>query len=97
MPSAPIITTLSPHSPAWVAQTWISFALSIGATAIGVIYLPVDAWMKAFLGMGLIFSVGSTLSLSKTLRDEHEAKRITSRVDDAKLQKILANHDPLTP
>lgn len=86
---------VAPHSAAWVVQSWISFAVSIGATALGIMYLPVDPWIKAFFAMGLLFSVGSTLSLAKTVRDEHEAKRLRSRIDDVKLQKILADHDPL--
>lgn len=24
------------HSPAWVAQTWVSFVVSLGVTAIGI-------------------------------------------------------------
>ncbi len=78
MPSTPI----APHSPAWIAQTWISFVLSAGTTAIGIMYLPEGPWIRAFLGMGLIFTIGSTLSLAKTTRDLHEAHRPTSRIDE---------------
>ena len=88
-------TNNTPHSGAWVAQVWISFAISIGTTAIGVAYLPVDPWMKAFLAMGLLFSVGSTLSLSKTIRDMHESLRLSSRVEEARVERLLAEHDPL--
>jgi hypothetical protein len=77
-------------------QTWISFVVAVGFTGLGILYLPVDPWMRGFLGMGLLFSVGSTLSLAKTLRDEHEAKRLTARVDEAKLQRLLAEHDLLS-
>jgi hypothetical protein len=82
------------HSNGWIAQVWISFALSISATTIGILYTPVDNWIKGYLGMGLFFSVASTISLSKTVRDIHESQRIISRVDEAKLEKILAEHDP---
>ena len=30
-----------PHSGAWIAQTWISFVVSIGTTALGVYFLPI--------------------------------------------------------
>jgi hypothetical protein len=63
------------HSPAWVFQTWVSFVAAIGTTAIGIAYLPVDRWIQAFLGMGLLFTVGATFNLSKTIRDIHEARR----------------------
>jgi hypothetical protein len=82
------------HSAAWIFQSWASFILSISAMTIGILNLPVDTWIKGYLGMGLMFSVGSTISLSKTVRDQHESSKILSRVDEAKLEKILAEHDP---
>ncbi len=86
-----------PHSPAWLAQVWISFVASVGVTAVGIYYLPVDAWVRAFLGMGLLFTVGSTSSLSKTVRDQHEAQRFTARIDEARVHRLIAEHDPLKP
>jgi hypothetical protein len=83
------------HSSAWVVQTWLSFAISIGVTACGVWCLPVDAWIKAFIAMGLLFSVGSTFSLAKTVRDQHEAERLHKRIDDARVSKYISEHDPL--
>jgi hypothetical protein len=82
------------HSNAWILQTWISFIVSLSATTAGVLYLPVDNWIKGYLGMGLLFSVGSTLSMSKTVRDIHESNKVLSRVDEAKLEKLLAEYDP---
>ncbi len=83
------------HTSAWVAQTWIAFALSLTATFTGILYAPVDNWIRGYLGMGLIFSIGSTISLSKTIRDQEESKRILNRVDEAKLERLLAEYDPL--
>jgi hypothetical protein len=82
------------HSSAWVVQVWLSFVLSVSATSIGIFYLPVSDWIKGYLGMGLLFSIGSTISLSKTVRDVHESDKLLSRVDEAKLERILAEHDP---
>ncbi len=84
----------SNHSSAWIAQTWIAFVLSISATSIGIIYSPVNNWARGYLGMGLMFSIGSTISLSKTLRDQAEAKQLINRVDQAKLERLLADYDP---
>ena len=83
------------HSSAWVIQTWVSFIVSLSATTIGIIYLPVDAWTKGFVGMGLAFSVTSTISLTKTQRDLHEGKKLTSKVEEARVEKILAEHSNL--
>ena len=84
------------HTNAWILQTWLAFALSIGATAVGIYLLPVNGWVKSYLGIGYVFSVSSTISLSKTTRDIEESKRIVSRVDEAKLEKLLAEYDPFT-
>jgi hypothetical protein len=88
---------IQPHSSAWIAQTWISFVVAVGITAMGIWFLPVDVWVKAFMGMGLLFTVGSTFSLSKTVRDQHEALSIKQRIDDARVSRLIAEHDPLKP
>lgn len=85
------------HSASWVAQTWISFVISIGVTAAGIWFLPADAWIKAFMGMGLLFTVGSSISLAKTLRDLHEAQRVAARIDEARFHRLIQEHDPLSP
>lgn len=84
-----------PHSPAWVAQVWISFAVSVACTAVGIYALPLDLWVKGYLAMGLLFSVGATLNVAKTTRDNHEAQRVLARVDEARMEKLLTDHNPL--
>jgi hypothetical protein len=49
------------HSSAWVAQTWIAFVAAVGVTTMGIWFLPVDVWVKAFMGMGLLFTVGTSV------------------------------------
>ncbi|MBD1850332.1 YiaA/YiaB family inner membrane protein [Leptolyngbya sp. FACHB-711] len=89
------LRTAQSHSQAWIIQTWLSFAISTSATAIGILYLPVDGWVKGYLGMGMAFTLGSTISLTKTVRDEHESKRLLAKVDEARVEKLLAEHHPL--
>jgi hypothetical protein len=83
------------HSKGWVIQAWVSFILSISAMGIGIAFLPVNSWVKGYMGMGLFFTVSSTISISKTTRDIHEAQKITSRVDEARVEKLLSEHHPL--
>ena len=83
------------HSSAWIAQTWLSFFISVSATSIGIIYLPADLWVKGFMGMGLAFTVGSTVSLTKTQRDIHESKKLTFKIEEARVERILTEHDSL--
>ncbi|WP_413168241.1 YiaA/YiaB family inner membrane protein [Capilliphycus salinus ALCB114379] len=88
---------LSPtkDTSAWIIQVWASFILAVSATTFGIIYLPVDNWVKGFMGMGITFSIGSSFTLAKTIRDNHEANRLISRVDEARVEKLLADHDLL--
>jgi hypothetical protein len=80
-------------SSAWIFQTWAAFALSISMTTIGIINLPVNSWVKGFMGMGLTFSIGSSFTLSKTIRDMHETNKLAARIDEAKVERLLSQHD----
>ena len=50
--------------------------------------------MRAFLAVAGLYAVTSAISLSKTLRDQHEARTVVARVDEAKLEKLLTERDP---
>jgi hypothetical protein len=76
-------------------QTWLAFGISVSSLSLGIVFLPVDSWVKGYMGMGTLFALGSTASLSKTVRDLHEAKQVTARIDEAKVEKLLAEHHPL--
>ncbi|TAD76469.1 MAG: hypothetical protein EA001_11915 [Oscillatoriales cyanobacterium] len=80
------------HSSAWLVQVWLAFAFSVGGTSLCIAYLPVDAWMKLSLSMGLGFTVSSTLTLAKTIRDQHESKQLVAKVEEAKVEQLLAQH-----
>lgn len=79
---------------AYYAQAVLSFALASSALAIGIAYLPVNAWMRGFLAVGLLYEITSAFTLAKVIRDRQEADELTSRVDQARLDKLLAEHDP---
>jgi hypothetical protein len=80
-------------TPAWIFQVWASFALAVGTTAIGIVYMPLEPWVRAFFAMGLLFSVGSSFTLAKTLRDNHEARRLLNRLSEAKTEKIIRDFE----
>ena len=78
---------------AWIFQVWASFGLAVVMTAIGIAYVPLDAWIRAFLAMGLLFSVGSAFTLAKTVRDNHEARRLINRLSEAKTERIIRDFE----
>ncbi|MCH4091623.1 YiaA/YiaB family inner membrane protein [Acetobacter sp.] len=61
-------------SSSWVMFTWISFAVALLSMAIAVIYMPMESWLRAYLGLSGLFLVQSSISLSRTLRDQAEAE-----------------------
>ncbi|MFN7144076.1 MAG: YiaA/YiaB family inner membrane protein [Myxococcota bacterium] len=89
------IGTPQPHSQAWTLQVWISWLVAVFAMLGGILFVPATIWVKGYLFIGLWFVIGSTMNLAKTIRDNHEASKIHSVIHDARLEKILAEHDPL--
>ena len=75
-------------------QSIASFALSLTAVATGIAYLPVGSWIRAFLAVGLLYVVTSAFTLAKCIRDQQESSTVVKRVDQARLDKLLADHDP---
>ena len=85
--------TIHRDSAGWQFFVRACFALSVGATGAGLFFLPVDLWVKGYMAMGLLFTVGSTITLSKTVRDEHEARKILNRIAEAKTTKLLKEYE----
>ncbi len=84
-------TGLETNTSAWRMFVRISFVVSLGAMSTGILFAPIEIWIKAFLGIGLYFVVSSTLMLSKTIRDEHEARRLHNRISNAKTERLLVD------
>ncbi len=59
-----------------------------------VLYLPVDPWVRAFLGLGTLYLTTSAFTLAKCIRDAQETQSVVTRLDQARVDKILAEHDP---
>ncbi len=79
----------SPHSAPWILFTYVSFAASLGTLALGIAAVPLDLWMKGFLGMAALMLVQSSITLTKTLRDVEEARKFVNRIEDAKTERLL--------
>jgi hypothetical protein len=82
------------QTTAFYVQAMLSFAISLTSMALALVYLPAAGWVRAFLGLGLLYVVTSTVTLCKVVRDRQEMSDVTTRVDQARLDKLLAEHDP---
>ncbi|MFI6854838.1 YiaA/YiaB family inner membrane protein [Streptomyces sp. NPDC050416] len=79
---------------AFYGQAIASFSVAMAATAVGIFRLNADAWVRGFLAIAVLYLVTSAFTLAKVIRDRQEAGQIVSRVDQARLEKLLAEHDP---
>ena len=77
------------HSGAWVAFTYASFIGSAAMVALGILFMPMDIWVKGYLAMGVVMLVQSCITATKTLRDVHEGRRMVNRIEDAKTERLL--------
>lgn len=86
--------TPSKNTNAFFVQAAISFGVALLTMVVAVLYLPVDPWIRAFLGLGTMYLTTSAFTLAKCVRDSQENQYVVSRLDQARVDKILAEHDP---
>jgi hypothetical protein len=88
------MTPQMPHTGAWKSFTFISFGIAAGMLALGIFFMPADIWIKGYMAMAAVFTIGTTFTLAKTLRDEHEANRLINKIEDAATERVLRDAVP---
>ena len=81
-----------PNSSGWLFFVKLTFAIALAAMAAFVFFMDGSLLVKGYLALNSLFLVSSTIMLSKTLRDEHEAQRLLNRINEAKTNKILKEY-----
>jgi hypothetical protein len=84
----------TPVQPAFFMQAIASFGVSVVAVGIGIAYLPLNNWTQGFLAIGVLYVITSSFTLAKCIRDRQETTTVVSRVDQARLDKLMVDHDP---
>ncbi len=79
---------------AFFIQAGISFGVALLTMVLAVCYLPVEPWIRAFLALGTLYLTTSTFTLAKCVRDAQENQSVAARLDQARVDRILAEHDP---
>lgn len=80
-------------SPAWTIYVKLSFGVALAAMTAGIAILPVTLAAKGYLIMGTFFLSGSAISLSKTLRDQHESKRWNNKLVEARAEELIKRYE----
>jgi hypothetical protein len=86
----------SSSTAAFHIQAVIAFGISLSAMVVALWQMSGDPWVRAFLALGTLFLVSSSFTLAKCVRDRQDANSVVGRVDQARLEKLLAEHDPFT-
>jgi hypothetical protein len=87
-------TTNAKNTSAFFAQAAVSFGIALFTVLVAIYFLPADPWIKAFLGLGVCYLTTSAFTLAKVIRDAQEDSTVVHRVDQARLDKLLTEHDP---
>ena len=87
----------SKNTNAFFLQAGLSFGVALLTMIFAICYLPADPWIRAFLGLGTMFLTTSSFTLAKCVRDAQESQAVYARLDQARVDKILAEHDPFRP
>lgn len=87
-------TAATRNTTAFFVQAAIAFAVALGGMLWAVLFLPIDPWVRGFLGMTTLFLVSSSFTLAKVIRDNQENQSVHHRLDQARLDKLLTEHDP---
>ena len=81
--------TNNTNNAAWTMFTIAAFCLSALMMAGGIYFLEASFSAKGFYAMSAIMLVHTTVTITKTLRDNEEAQRLHNRIDEAKAEKLL--------
>lgn len=81
------------HGGLWLTFTYVSFAVSVAMIAVAILFMPADLAIKGYLAMGIAMLVQSCITLTKTVRDVQERRRLVNRIEDAKTERLLMEID----
>jgi hypothetical protein len=87
---------MSKNTAAFFVQAAVAFGLSFLTALGGIFFLPLDPWQRLFLGITVLFLVSSAFTLAKVIRDQQEAETVRVRIDEARIEKLLSEHNPFT-
>jgi len=85
--------SVSDSSNQWEFFVKLSFAIAMGSTLLGVWMIPGTLVVKGYFLISALFLVFSTITMSKTIRDGHESKRLHNKISEARTSKMMQELD----
>ncbi|MCG8316084.1 MAG: hypothetical protein MI976_22960 [Pseudomonadales bacterium] len=87
-----MLDDIQSNSNGWLFFVKSSFVIALIAMTVGILFGPQDFMVKGYLAMSALFLVSSTITLSKTMRDEHESQRLLHKISEAKTQQLIKEY-----
>jgi len=84
---------LNSSTSSWDFFVKLAFGIAVGATVTGIYLLPGELIVKGYFMISSLFLVYSTITMSKTIRDRHEADRLHNRISEARTSRIIREMD----
>lgn len=81
------------NSKAWMYFAGLSFTAALVMIWAGIMLMPTDVWVKAYLAMGTLFLVTSSFTLSKTVRDTNDQRNRAARINKRVFDRIMRESD----
>ena len=80
------------HTPMWMLYVKASFAIAVASLVAFTLLSGQSLMFKGFLMLNGMFLISTTMTLSKTMRDEHENQRLLNRISEAKTNKMIKEY-----
>lgn len=87
-----MIESNTQNSASWLFFIKLTFVISLVSMGAFIFFLEGSLLVKGYLALNSLFMISTTIIMSKTLRDEHESKRLQNRISEAKTNKILQEY-----
>ena len=73
--------------------SYLSFAVSCVMMVGDLVLAPIELAMKGYIAMAVVEVIQTTVNLTKTMRDNHEADRLLNKIEDAQTERLLRDVD----
>ncbi len=77
------------ETPAWKYFTIATWIISAAMMAGGIFFLEASFSAKGFYAMSALMLVHTTVSVTKTFRDQVEADKLINKIEDARTERLL--------
>jgi hypothetical protein len=81
--------TILKSSAAWSLFTIANWGVAAVMMAGGIYFLEASFAAKGFYAMSALMLVHTTVSLTKTLRDQEESAKMINKIEEARTEELL--------